>query len=151
MPFVADLNIPAAYEERVVCSIAASLEYGVPADIMLAIAEVEGGRPGVIARNSNGTVDIGPMQFNSDYLRKELKRYGITPDDVNGAGCYPYRLATWRVKKHIETDSGDIWTRAANYHSRTPKFNKIYRAKLISAAMRWAGWLKSWFATHEVQ
>jgi hypothetical protein len=143
----ADIYIPPVHEERVVCSIVASLEYKVPADIMLAIAEVEGGAPGVVSANTNGTVDIGPMQFNSGYLGS-LRKYGITADDVNKSGCYPYRLAAWRVKNHLVNDEGDIWTRAANYHSRTPYYNRIYREKLLTAAKKWLHWLRSQFTTH---
>jgi hypothetical protein len=144
MPLAMDLDIPTAYETRIVCCMTAAIEYSVPADILLAIAEIEGGKPGIISRNSNGTVDIGPMQFNSSYLAS-LRNFGILPEDVNAEGCYPYRLAAWRVLGHITRDQGDVFTRAANYHSRTPQYNTIYRAKLITAARRWAGWLKTKF------
>jgi hypothetical protein len=86
------------------------------------------------------------MQFNSNYLL-ELSVYGITSKDVAQAGCYPYELATWRLRKHILHDKGDLWTNAANYHSRTPKYNTIYRHKLKTAARRWAEWLTQHFNT----
>ena len=59
------------------------------------------------------------MQFNTRYLEHLERRYGITAADV-AAGCYPYDLAAWRLRKHLELDAGDAWTRAANYHSRNP-------------------------------
>lgn len=94
MPY---LDIPPAQVERVVCSITAAIKYQVPANIMLAIAEKEGGRPGLENknRNSNGTYDIGRMQFNTVYL-KDLEKYGITEEDVAQPGCYSYDLAAWR-------------------------------------------------------
>jgi hypothetical protein len=64
------------------------------------------------------------------YLQ-DLSKYGITPDHVANSGCYAYDLAAWRVRLHIKNDKGDIWTKAANYHSRTPKYNAKYRADLI--------------------
>lgn len=146
-PVALDLDLPPAYEERVVCCIAASLEYYVPVDVLLAIAELENGKVGTISRNRNGTYDIGPMQFNSSYLA-ELSQFGITQEDVNKEGCYPYRLAAWRIKNHIENDKGDIWTKAANYHSKTPVYNARYRSNLIAAARRWAGWLQTKFRLH---
>lgn len=73
---MAVLDLPPQLPERVVCSIAAAVKYEVPANIMLAIAEKEGGRPGQWKRNNNGTDDVGQMQFNTAYLR-ELGRYGI--------------------------------------------------------------------------
>jgi hypothetical protein len=142
-------DLPPPIEERVVCSVAASIKYEVPANIVLAVAEIENGRQGLYVRNSNGTFDVGPMQFNTAYLSK-LAAHGITAKDVAGQGCYPYELATWRIRGHLEKDRGDLWTRAANYHSRTPRYNGIYRAKLIRAAARWADWLAERFRVREV-
>lgn len=147
LPFIADL--PPLEQERIVCSISAAVKYEIPANIVLAVAEKEGGKPGQWVRNTNGTHDVGPMQFNTAYLG-DLARYGITADDVAAAGCYSYDLAAWRLRGHILNDSGDIWTRAANYHSRTPRFNAIYRADLMQKAGKWAAWLDEHFVTRDV-
>jgi hypothetical protein len=144
---VADL--PPQLQERVVCSIAAAVKYQVPANIVLAVAEKEAGKPGQWVRNTNGTHDVGPMQFNTAYLR-DLARYGITPGDVAAAGCYAFDLAAWRLRQHINKDRGDLWTRAANYHSRTPQYNAVYRADLLVKAGRWADWLEARFVTVDV-
>jgi hypothetical protein len=114
---------------------------------MLAIAEKEDGRPGQWKRNDNGTYDVGPMQFNTAYLR-ELVRYGITVNDVERAGCYSFDLAAWRLRMHLKHDGGDIWTRAANYHSRTARYNVIYRSDLMRQAAKWLDWLEARFATY---
>lgn len=140
---------PDEIKERVICSVVAAVKYDVPANIVLAVAEVENGKPGQYVQNTNGTYDVGPMQFNTDYLA-ELARYGITPEDVANTGCYPYELAAWRLRGHIRGDTGDVWTRAANYHSRTPKYNARYRVKLIRAAQKWADWLARRFNTRDV-
>ncbi|TMU71217.1 transglycosylase SLT domain-containing protein [Hydrogenophaga intermedia] len=147
MPFAADL--PPQLQERVVCSISAAVKYEVPANIVLAVAEKEGGKPGQWVRNSNGTHDVGPMQFNTTYLR-DLARYGITADDVAAAGCYSFDLAAWRLRMHIRNDKGDLWTKAANYHSRTPQYNAVYRADLMRKAVKWADWLEARFVTLDV-
>lgn len=128
------------HSERLYCSIVAAVKYQIPVNIMLAVAEKEGGRPGQVVRNSNGTVDIGSMQFNTVYLH-ELKRFDINPIDVAGPGCFPYYLAAWRIRGHIKNDSGDIWTRVSNYHSRTPKYNRIYRHDMIKKSVKWAEWV----------
>ena len=133
--------------ERISCSIAAAVKYQIPVNAMLAVAEQEGGRPGLRMRNSNGTFDVGSMQMNTAYLR-ELRRFGIEERDVAGPGCYPYDLAAWRLRKHLTEDRGDIWTRIANYHSRTPEHNARYRASLIRRATRWSEWLKARYPTY---
>lgn len=147
MPFFAD--VPPQLQERVVCSISAAVKYEVPANIVLAVAEKEGGKPGQWVRNSNGTHDVGPMQFNTAYLA-ELSRYGIAADDVAAAGCYAFDLAAWRLRMHIRNDKGDLWTKAANYHSRTPQYNAVYRADLMRRASKWADWLDARFVTLDV-
>lgn len=144
------LDLPPAQVERVVCSITAAIKYQVPANIMLAIAEQEGGRPGLENknRNDNGSYDVGRMQFNTAYL-KDLERYGITAEDVARPGCYSYDLAAWRIRGHIKNDSGDIWTRAANYHSRTPYYNNIYQSQITPKAAKWQRWLEARFDTYD--
>lgn len=150
MPMQAMPNMPPQIQERIVCSISAALKYQVPANIILAVAEKEAGKPGQWVRNNNGTHDVGQMQFNTAYL-KELRVYGITPGDVAAAGCYAFDLAAWRIGYHIRHDkAGDIWTRSANYHSRTYRYNSIYRADLIRKALKWADWLDARFATYDV-
>lgn len=142
--FVADL--PPQDQERVVCSITAAVKYEVPANIVLAVAEKEGGKPGQWVKNTNGTYDVGPMQFNTSYLQ-HLKSYGITAADVDQAGCYSYELAAWRLRSHILNDTGDLWTRVANYHSRTPSYNARYRKGVMRKAAKWADWLAARFPT----
>jgi len=137
--------------ERIVCSIIAALDYQIPANIVLAVAEIENGKPGQTSKNANGTLDFGPMQFNTVYLAELHGKYGITEQDVSDKGCYPYQLAAWRLRGHIVNDTwGDIWTRAANYHSYTPRFNSVYREKLIRSADKWASWLSVRFKTRDV-
>jgi hypothetical protein len=136
-------------QERVVCSISAAAKYEIPANLVLAVAEKEAGRPGQWIRNTNGTSDVGTMQFNTAYLAT-LARYGITPADVAQAGCYPYNLAAWRLRKHLLYDHGDMWTRAANYHSRTPVYNAEYRADLMVKAAQWADWLQARYPTYDM-
>ena len=140
------LDLPPLQQERIVCSITAAIKYQVPANILLAIAEKEGGKPGMVVANSNGTYDIGPMQFNSDYLN-ELRKYGIAPIHVAAKGCYPYDLAAWRLRQHLLYDNGNIWIRAANYHSRKANHNLQYKKDLIKKAKKWACWLESNFSS----
>lgn len=141
-------DLPPQHQERIVCAISAAVKYQIPANIVLAVAEKEGGKPGQWVKNSNGTHDIGPMQFNTTYLN-ELARYGITPNHVAASGCYSFDLAAWRLRQHIRNDKGDLWTRAANYHSRTYRYNVVYRADLMTKAVKWADWLDARFVTYD--
>ena len=142
------IDLPVSQRTMVMCSIVAAVKMDIPANLMIALAETEGGKPGQWVKNTNGSFDVGPMQFNTTYLI-DLAKYGIKADDVAASGCYAYDLAAWRVATHIRRDEGDIWTRAANYHSRTLKYNAIYREKLMSRSTKWADWLSMRYRTHE--
>ena len=144
------IDLPPFMQERIVCSVAAAAKYDIPANILLAVAEKENGRAGQwVLNSSNGSHDVGPLQFNTNYLR-ELAPYGIAPSHVAAAGCYPFDLAAWRLRMHIRNDKGDLWTKAANYHSRTPQYNAVYRADLMRKASKWADWLEARFVTLDV-
>ncbi|WP_293726169.1 conjugal transfer protein TrbN [Thiolapillus sp.] len=147
--FFPALDVPPEQQEMVECAISAAIKYEIPANIMLAVAEKEGGKTGQWVRNSNGTYDVGYMQFNTAYL-KSLKKYGIEAKHVAAGGCYSYDLAAWRISAHLrDGQKGDMWTRVANYHSTTPKFNGRYRADLITKAVKWGEWLKAHYHTVE--
>jgi len=143
-------DLPPQMQERVLCSVAAAVEYDIPANLLLAVAEQEAGRPGQWVRNSNGTHDVGALQFNTAYLRS-LQRFGISPAHVAQSGCYAYRLAAWRIRQHLRNDSGDVWTRVANYHSRTPKYNQVYRERIRIKARKWAHWLRAFYGEATIE
>lgn len=132
------------------CVIEAARRQGVPANIMLAIASVEGGKNGQRVRNTNGTYDIGHFQLNTMHFDEGgmFTRVGIKAQDAAWRGCYNAELAAWIVRKQLDKPgSQDYWVRVANYHSATPKFNAIYRSKLIPLADRWGRWLQSNYKT----
>jgi len=135
MPFV---NPDFLYQERLTCSVQAAEHYHIPPLVMLAVAEQESGKPGQQVRNRNHSVDYGAMQINSVML-KEIQSYGITAQHVLASGCYSYYLAAWRLSGHLHKDQGDLWQRAANYHSRTPVYNQRYRQQLIARARQILG------------
>lgn len=132
---------PSEVQARIVCSIQAAQRYGLPPAVLLAVAQIEGGRAGMARRNRNGTLDLGPMQLNTAWLAT-LRPYGVDPRWALAGGCYPYELAAWRIRRHLLQDRGDYWTRVANYHSRTPSQNRPYRAQVIISATRWDSWLQ---------
>lgn len=118
------------------CSVEAAERYYLPADLVFAVSLTEGGEPGLMMMNKNGTYDLGIMQFNSAYL-KELKPYGITKEAVQGRTCYPFHLAAWRIRQHLNENSGDdLLTKAAYYHSRTKKFNERYQRLIVDNAAK---------------
>jgi trbN protein len=128
------------------CVLVAAERQGVPANVLLAIASVENGRNGQAVQNTNGTLDIGHFQINTMHWDENgifWNKPGITREDVAWRGCFNAEVAAWMLRQHLEEKNGqDYWTRAANYHSRTPRFNTIYRQRLIQFATSWAQYLE---------
>jgi hypothetical protein len=119
----------------------------VPANVLLAIASLEGGRNGQVVCNANGSCDISHFQINSNTWRTELAPWGVRIEDLRWRGCYNAEVAAFLLHRDLSEKSGDFWTKAANYHSRTPQFNAPYRAALEAFAARWARWLVQQFPT----
>lgn len=130
----------------VACALAASIRYDVPADALLAVYSVEGGRGYSWSPDPNGTWDVGPLQFNTGYLAT-LRRWGIDPQAVEGRTCYPWYLAAWRIHNQLAADKGDFWTRVAHYHSYTPREAAIYRSSLLRYGPAWRRWLVARYPT----
>lgn len=135
------------------CVLESAIRRNVPANALLGIAQIEGGKEGMVKPNSNGSFDFGRFQINSIHL-KELERYGVSQDVAKyylvRDGCYGAEMAAYRLKRCLEKDpKKEFWERAACYHSKTPKLNAIYREKLIPVALQWADWLSKNYQVRE--
>lgn len=131
------------------CVIDAARRQKVPANVLLALASMEGGKNGQRVGNSNESYDIGHFQLNSIHWKKDglfWRHPEIREADVAWRGCYNAEVAAWVLRKHIEDEkaSGDYWTRVANYHSKTKFFNSRYRSKLIPKVVEWGQWLSQY-------
>jgi hypothetical protein len=145
-----DIGIPpdefyAFKPATVECVIQAAAQQSVPANVLLAIASIEGGKNGQVVRNTaNPTSDIGHFQINTATFRSELAPHGVNLHDVQWRGCYNAEIAAFLLRKRLnEPGQQDFWTKAANYHSKTPKFNNIYRKKLVALSTEWANWIQT--------
>lgn len=139
------------------CVLNAAIQRNVPANVLLAIEQIEGGSLGLAKPNKNGTLDFGPWQINSTHL-KELSDYGV-PKEVSKYylmhdGCYGAEYAAYRLQKCFadpDLQGKGFWTRAACYHSKTPKYNLIYQGKLRPLSEKWGAWLSQHFTVKEIQ
>lgn len=125
------------------CIERASAQYGIHTDVLFAILLVEGGTVGKDSKaNDNGTYDIGPFQINSMH-RKELASIGVDEQRLRNDGCVNAMVAARHLKRTITPEmlksvrtQEDYLSVLANYHSATPKHNKIYADKLLKAFSR---------------
>ena len=137
-------SVPAYMQVAVSCAFDVGPKYGVPVNVVMAVAEVEGAKPNTVSRNRDGSVDVGRMQVNSVHF-DQLAQHGITPGHLMEPGCYPVELATWMIARHMQACKSDLWTCVSRYHSKEPRDNAAYRSKLVPAAARWAFWVRKNF------
>ena len=106
IPFLIALQLPMpAYSEPnpfVQPEAAACVQYteqvmGTPRGLLLAVHDIEAGRPGTVSRrNKNGTYDMGPMQFNTS-TAADLKKYGFQNEHILNSECASIYAAGWKL------------------------------------------------------
>jgi soluble lytic murein transglycosylase-like protein len=112
--------------------------HGVNADILHAIILVESdGRPLVVNRNRNGTLDIGMAQINSIHL-PELARYGIKQEHLFDE-CIAAFVAGWHYARQVR-HLGNTWQAIGAYHSRTPHLNEAYQRRVMRRLVQLGVW-----------
>ena len=73
-----------------------------PVSLLKAVAQVESSnRARVVARNTNGSLDIGYMQINDWWLPK-LQQYGITKHTLLDDACINLNVGAWILKQGID-------------------------------------------------
>ncbi|MFJ1470292.1 lytic transglycosylase domain-containing protein [Massilia orientalis] len=110
------------------CIRSSSATYQINPLLMIAVLKVESnGRTGVVARNTNGTDDLGPSQFNTDSWAKVLiEKYKIPREALVHDMCQSVRALGFALRTEINAAGGDLWKGLGNYHSRTPKHHDKY-------------------------
>lgn len=106
------------------CIQAAARGFGIDPLPLEILRDVEGGRPGLESKNTNGTRDLGVMQINSSWLRT-LADFGINEADVRDSVCINVYVAAWIFVQELNR-SGDVVVAMARYHSPTPRHQARY-------------------------
>ena len=118
------------------CIAQAASYHGVDERLLRAVFAVESGtdlNPFAVSKNSNGSVDIGMAQINSQHW-PQLAKMGIKPEQLYDP-CVASFVGAWMLKKNIDTH-GLTWQGVARYHSATPALNQRYQARLYAALER---------------
>ncbi|MBO0711967.1 MAG: hypothetical protein J2P47_11885 [Acetobacteraceae bacterium] len=122
------------------CLVAAGNAYGVPAALLVILLNVEGGRLGAISPNTNGTVDIGPMQVNDIWLPKLAQHWAASRQAAYLAlrdnFCANVEAGAWILRMGLDEARGDLWEGVAFYHSHDPDHKRAYLASVLKQILR---------------
>ena len=110
------------------CINEAAIEQHIPAKLIISLLNVERGKVGKVENNKNGSYDMGPMQINSSWL-PELKKHGITRNDVLFNPCINVKIGAWILGKSIAGEN-DLLTGIGDYNSHTTRYNQNYYQKV---------------------
>ena len=122
----------------VACMALVAQIYALPPRVLPAIGGVEGGRPGTVSTNRDGSQDLGVMQVNTRWLQP-LARYTGLPETavrqnlVNRA-CFNIAAAGWILRQYVNEARGDLMLAIGYYHSHTPPLNQAYQAQVMQSA-----------------
>jgi hypothetical protein len=125
------------------CMLATAHFYALPPRVLPTIQAVEGGRPGLIHPNTDGSADLGLMQINTLWLQPiaqvtrqppALVARRLIADPCFSIAAAGAILSAYRVETH-----GELMAAIGDYHSHTPLLNRSYQARVMAQAWRLFG------------
>ncbi len=112
--------------------------YHLPPRVLPSIQAIEGGRPGTVSNDADGSQDLGVMQINTRWVQP-LAAYTRRPDAVVrvrliSEPCYNIAAAGAILRTYLNEDGGDLMQAIGDYHSHTRQLNLTYRSQVMQAA-----------------
>ena len=122
------------------CLEAASRAYRVPPAILVVLLNVEGGSLGAVSQNTNGTVDIGPMQVNQIWVPQVAAHWSTTNDRAYRALrdnlCANVEAGAWILRQGLDEAHGNFWDGVGYYHSHDPGHKQTYLRSVLQQVLR---------------
>ena len=122
------------------CIESAAAAHRLPPAVVLILLSVEGGTLGHVSQNSNGTVDIGPMQVNTIWVSVVARHWRAGSVETYAAlrdnFCANVEAGTWILRQAIDQAHGDFWEGVGFYHSHDPGYKADYLRKVLRQALR---------------
>ncbi len=121
------------------CMAAAAAFYHLPPRVLPAIQVVEGGKPGSVQINANGSADLGVMQVNTIWL-DPLARYArmaqpAVAQRLVDDPCFNIAAAAAILRVYLTEAHGNLMAAIGHYHSHAPGLASAYQTKVLAAAM----------------
>ncbi|HYZ61939.1 MAG TPA: lytic transglycosylase domain-containing protein [Acetobacteraceae bacterium] len=120
------------------CMAATAVFYSLPPRVLPAIQAVEGGRVGMVHRNTDGSDDLGLMQVNTRWVpvlaavtREPAAaiRVRLIEDP-----CFNIAAAGAILRTYLNEAQGDLELAVGFYHSHTPTLRQAYLERVMRSA-----------------
>jgi hypothetical protein len=125
------------------CMLATAHFYALPPRVLPTIQAVEGGRPGLVHPNTDGSADLGLMQINTLWLQPiaEVTRQppAVVARRLIADPCFSIAAAGAILHAYLAESHGQLLQAIGDYHSHTPLLNRSYQARVMSQAARLFG------------
>jgi len=120
------------------CMALVAQAYALPPRVLPAIQTVEGGSPGIIHRNTDGSDDLGPMQVNTLWLPVLARAAGLPAEEVRDRlltrPCFNVAAAGLILRTYLDETRGNLLRAIGDYHSHTPMLNLRYQGQVLRSA-----------------
>jgi len=109
-----------------------------PPRVLPSIQAVEGGAPGVVHHNTDGSDDLGVMQINTRWLPALSGYFGLPVRTVRvrllAVPCFNIAAAGAVLRLYLNEAKGDLMTAIGDYHSHTVPLNRQYQSQVVRSA-----------------
>jgi hypothetical protein len=109
-----------------------------PPRVLPSIQAVEGGAPGIVHRNTDGSEDLGVMQINTRWLPALSGYFNLPVAEVRvrllDVPCFNVAAAGAVLRHYLNETRGDLMTAIGDYHSHTPLLNQQYQMQVVRSA-----------------
>ena len=111
-----------------------------PPRVLPVIAAIEGGAPGTVRPDANGTADFGVMQVNSIWVPALAAEARMGQAQARAAlindPCFNIAAAALILRVYIHQEGGALLPASGDYHSHTPPLNQAYISRAETTAAR---------------
>jgi hypothetical protein len=120
------------------CMLAAAHFYHLEERVLPSLQVVEGGAPGVVHRNTDGSADLGVMQVNTRWVQPIATRIHATASAVQTRltkdPCFNIAAAALIMRTYMNETHDNLLQAVGDYHSHTGPLNQAYQAMVLAAA-----------------
>ena len=121
------------------CMASVAAAYHLPTRVLPSIRAVEGGRPGLVHLNRDGSQDPGVMQVNTRWVQPLAWQTGIAPAVAERRllldSCFNITVAGPIMRIYLKEARGNLLLAVGYYNSRTSVLAQAYELRVLHAAV----------------